>query len=477
MSFTSLAYILFFAINLVVFNLVPPRWKVWILLAASYAFYINLQPVYVILLIAVTLTTYLIGRTIARIKSEQKRQRLLVIGIVIILLPLFFFKYFGAINEATFALINRLGLDVEPMKISWLLPVGISYYTFMAIGYIVDVYNEEIIFDNNIGSTGLFLSFFPIILSGPIERANNLLPQFGNLRNSSYEDIVAGSKTILWGYFIKLCIADRLGIYVDDIYQNIPLHNGITLAIATMLYAFQIYTDLGGYTLIAIGSARCMGIEVIPNFNRPFFATSMTEFWRRFHISLIQWLRDYIFTPLSFGLRGWRIWGIVSALMLTFLISGLWHGAALTFVAWGLLQGVYLSFEAITHKPRIQFEKKYRLIKNPLYIMACSLTVFFLFAFSEIFGKTDNLGEAFLVIVKIFTVTGVPYLYLTDLSFGLIALGILLLHEFCEEFYPGRIKLFNNRLMAVRYFAYMFIVFYIIVLGEFSGQRFIYFQF
>ncbi len=477
MNFTSLTYIIFFLLVLVFFNLIPQKGKVWLLLLASYTFYTYLQPVYVLLLIVVTLCTHQIARKLVNMTSEQRRSRMLFLGVFIILLPLLFFKYFGAINELLSVLINSLGISFSPPKTSWLLPVGISYYTFMAIGYIVDVYNEEVEFESNIGSTGLFLSFFPIILSGPIERAGNLLPQFKSLRNSKYEDLAAGARMILWGYFVKLCIADRLGIYVDDIYHNIPLHNGTTLAVATMLYAFQIYTDLAGYTLIAIGSARCLGIEVIPNFNRPFFSTSMTEFWRRFHMSLIQWLRDYIFTPLSFYLRGWRIWGIVAALMLTFLISGLWHGATLTFVVWGLLQGTYLSMEALTQKRRARLEQKLKLKKNPLYLMACSIIVFLLFAFSEIFGKANSVRESFTVIYKIFSDVGVPYLYMTELSFGLVALVILLLHEFLEEYFPGKIKLFNNRSTIVRYLSYLFVIFFIILLGEFSGQKFIYFQF
>lgn len=477
MNFTSLAYIIFFLLVLVFFNLTPQKGKVWLLLLASYTFYIYLQPVYVLLLIVVTLSTYLIARKIAKNTSEPQRGRLLFFGVIILLLPLFFFKYFGAINELFTSLMNSFGISLPSLKTSWLLPVGISYYTFMAIGYIVDVYNEEVEFEGNIGSTGLFLSFFPIILSGPIEKAGNLLPQFTSLRNSQYKDVIAGAKLILWGYFVKLCIADRLGIYVDDIYNNIPLHNGTTLLVATMLYAFQIYGDLGGYTLIAIGSARCIGIAVIPNFNRPFFATSMTEFWRRFHMSLIQWLRDYIFTPLSFYLRGWKMWGIVAALMLTFLISGVWHGASLPFIVWGLLQGTYLSIEVLTQTQRTRLEQKFRLNKNPLYLMTCSLIVFLLFAFSEVFGKTVSVREAFTVITKIFTDVGVPYLYMTELSFGLIALGILLLHEFMEEYFPGRIKLFKNSSIAVRYLTYLFVVFFIILLGEFSGQKFLYFQF
>lgn len=347
----------------------------------------------------------------------------------------------------------------------------------MAIGYLVDVYNDDVDFEPHIGSTGLFLSFFPIILSGPIERAGNMLPQFKNLKNSTYTDLVAGGKMMLWGYFMKLVVADRLGIYVDAIYNNIASHNGNSLAFAALLYPFQVYADLGGYSLIAIGVALTLGIKVIPNFNRPFFATSMSEFWRRWHMSLIQWLTDYIYTPLSFYLRSWKVWGIVTALMLTFLISGIWHGAALTFVVWGLVQGIYLSIEAVTQKSRTRFEQKFNLTKKPWYILFSCISVFVLFAFSQIFGIADNIEQAAEVIKKIFTVRGKVFFNVAILSYGFFGLFILIIKDFMDEFYPGKIKLFESKNVIVRNFSYILVFLIIILFGVLDSSQFIYFQF
>jgi alginate O-acetyltransferase complex protein AlgI len=477
MTFNSLNFLIFFPVVIVIYNLTPQRGKVWLLLASSYFFFINLQPIYALLLVAVTLCTYFFARAISKSNLEKHRRNLLVLGIILIILPLFFFKYFGFINNSIVAFLNTVGLHFSLPKISLMLPIGISFYTFMAIGYIVDVHNEDVEFEPRLESVGLFLSFFPIILSGPIERAGNMLTQFKKLENSTYDDLVIGGKMMLWGYFMKLCVADRLGLYIDAVFNNIQDHNGTTLGLASILYPFQVYADLGGYSFIAIGVARCLGIKVIPNFNRPFFATSMSEFWRRWHMSLIQWLTDYIYTPLSFVLRKWKIWGIVTALMITFLISGIWHGAALTFIVWGFVQGVYLSIEALINKSKTTFEQKHHLKKNPLYISACCVAVFILFAFSQIFGKCPSVNESLIVIKKIITESGSLFMDVSSLTQGFMMLAILLLVDFIEEFYPNKVRLFKSKSILVRYASCVAVSIIIILFGVFDGGQFIYFQF
>jgi len=276
---------------------------------------------------------------------------------------------------------------------------------------------------------------------------------------------------------MKLVVADRIGIYVDIVYGNIAGNNGSSLLIASLLYPFQVYSDLGGYSLIAIGTARVMGINVIQNFKRPFFATSMAEFWRRWHISLISWLTDYVYTPLSFRFRRYKVWGIVIALMLTFLISGIWHGAALTFVVWGLLQGVFLSFEALTSNRRAAFEKKFNL-KNNIFYIICAMTItFVLFSTSQIFGRSATVNEALLVFRKIFTIQGSPYLDLTTLAYSIAGLSILLLKDLKNEFFPGSPSIFNSKKIVVRYATYLLFMFIILLFGVFQGNNFIYFQF
>ena len=477
MTFTSFNFLIFFPLVVLLYNIVPQRAKLLLLLVASYLFYINLQPVYAILLGGVTLSTYLFSKYIYVTGAEKKRHRLLVWGIILTLLPLLFFKYFGFINEKVIGLLNQTGFRFPVPEISFMLPIGISFYTFMAIGYLVDVYNEEIEFEPNIGSTGLFLSFFPIILSGPIERAGNMLPQFKNLKNSTYADLVAGGKMMLWGYFMKLVVADRLGIYIDTVYSGLAQHNGTTMLLATILYPFQVYADLGGYSLIAIGVARTMGIKVIPNFNRPFFATTMSEFWRRWHMSLIQWLTDYIYTPLSFRLRSWKIWGIVSALMLTFLLSGIWHGASITFAIWGLFQGIILSVEALSSKRKAAFETMHNLHQKSWYIAFGIILTFVLFAISLVFARAANIHEAIVVFHKILTNTGVPFLDLTNLFYSFLWLILLLLKDFRDEFYPERITMMNSQKVWIRYASYLTVIFIIILFGVFNTSSFIYYQF
>ncbi len=397
-------------------------------------------------------------------------------NVIIILLPLFFYKYFEAINIELFHALEFLNISYQLPQMTLFLPVGISFYTFMAIGYTIDVYNEDLVAEKNLGKVALFLSFFPLVLSGPIERAGNILPQFNNFKKINVLDLSSGLKIMLWGYFMKLVVADRLGIYIDHVYEDIAESNGTSFIITTILYPFQVYADLGGYSLIAIGAAKVMGIDVIHNFRRPFFAVSMSDFWRRWHISLISWITDYVYTPLAFAFRKRGKWGIVLALMVAFLLSGLWHGAALTFVAWGLVQGVFLSVEALTVKSRKDFRTKHHLNGKNWFIMFCCIFTFFLFAISQVFGRAATLPESGTIFLKMFTDLEKPYLDVPTLGLAIATLSMVLLSDFRDEFFPGRFKIFHNRYFAVRFSSYVIIFFMIIFLGVVKGQ-FIYFKF
>jgi len=478
MVFTSFNFLLFFPGLIAVYFLTPIRFRWPVLLIASYFFYINIKPVFALLLVYISLVTYLLTRLMEKTEVESKRKTCLLINITLILLPLIFFKYFSVINNylINFLAIRDLRWPLPEIKL--FLPIGISFYTFTTIGYIVDVYNEEIEVEKNIGILALFVSFFPLILSGPIERAKNMLPQLKALNKFDYHMVVQGLKLMLWGYFMKLVVADRIGIYVDAIYNHIGQHNGKTLLFASVLYPFQVYADLGGYSLIAIGTARILGIQVMQNFKRPFFATSMSEFWRRWHISLISWLTDYIYTPLSFAFRKFKVWGIVIALMITFFISGIWHGAALTFVVWGIMQGVFLSAEALTNKRKALFEKKHQLNQKAWYIFLGICFTFILFAASQIFGRAESLNSALQVYRRIFTIPGALFIgspaYLIYSFFGLV---MLLFKDFSDEFMPSRFLLFESKHKFIRVLAYSSIIILILLIGVFDGGQFIYFQF
>ena len=477
MTFTSFEFLLFFPLVVLLYNIIPQKLRVWYLLVVSYVFYAFMQPVYLVLLAAVTGITYGFTRWMGATDDDDKKHKIMVWGIILVLLPLFFFKYFNFVNESLFSLLSLFGVQSTVPAIKWMLPVGISFYTFMAIGYLIDVNNEEVEVEKNIGSVGLFLSFFPYILSGPIERAGNMFPQLKRMPTSQPADLTAGLKLMLWGYFMKLCVADRLGIYVDAVFGNIVQHNGTTLTLATLLYPFQVYADLGGYSLIAIGAARCMGLKIIPNFNRPFFATSMSELWRRWHMSLINWLTDYIYTPLSFALRKWKVWGIVCALMLTFLISGIWHGAAVTFIVWGLVQGVYLSFEALFQKRRTTMESKHNLTKRWWYILICCVVVFLLFAFSQIFGRCATLSDAWMVVGKIFGEKGKLFVDLQTFFYAFSMLLFLFFKDLRDEFFPNRFKCFESKNIVVRFGSYIMVLLFILLFGVLDSGQFIYFQF
>lgn len=478
MVFTSFNFLIFFPVVIALYVLTPARVKWLTLLLASYFFYINMKPVFALLLAAVTGVTYLFTWLIDRTQDAQRRKLLVQAAILLILFPLFFFKYFGSINDALAGMLAAQGLHWPLPEIKLLLPIGISFYTFMAIGYVVDVYYEEVEFEPHLGRVALFISFFPLILSGPIERAGNMLPQFKAVPAITYEKISQGCKMMLWGYFLKIVVADRVGIYVDAVYTNIGRHNGTSLLFASCLYPFQIYADLGGYSLLAIGVAKILGYEVMPNFNRPFFATSMAEFWRRWHMSLITWVNDYIYTPMSFSLRGYKMWGMVFCLVSTFVISGIWHGAALTFVVWGLMQGLFVSAEVLIAPKKQAFEKKHRLGKNKFYLALLILLTFAMFASSMVFSRAASIGDALAVYSKILTAPGSLFIDKPSTIIYMAAgIAVMLLKDFSDEFFPGRFLLFGNASKAVRTVSYSCAIVAIVMLGVIDGGQFIYFQF
>jgi alginate O-acetyltransferase complex protein AlgI len=477
MIFTSLNFLLFFPLIALLFYAIPAKWKSLMLLLASVFFYLNISPVYLVLLLGVAISTYGFTTLMSQSKNDNRNRQYMLANIVLILLPLFFFKYFQVINNYLLVLLSENGLHWPLPELNFLLPVGISFYTFVAIGYTIDVYNEDVEAEKDFGVLTLFISFFPLILSGPIERAANMLPQFRNWKPIDLEGINSGVKLMLWGYFMKLVVADRLGMYVDSVYHNIDNHNGATLLLTTALYPFQVYCDLGGYSLIAIGTAKVLGLEVMQNFKRPFFATTMADFWRRWHISLITWLTDYVYTPLSFHYRKYKVNGVVIALLLTFFISGIWHGAAMTFVVWGIMQGIFLSVEALTQKKRTAWEHKHKLNKNVFYLFGCMVLTYILFSASQIFGRSPDIRTALTVCSKILSEPGSLYLDITTLLFAGMGLSLVMLKDINDEFFNNRYSLFSNKIAAVRYSAYLTVLFCIILFGVFSGASFIYFQF
>lgn len=369
--FNSFAFLVFFPLVCMIYFLIPGnKWRNLFLLLASYYFYMSWNPTYAVLIFTSTLVTWGCGLLVERNAGNYRRQKVfLVVNLLINLGILFVFKYYNFINESIFHLFSLWGIRWEVPNLGVLLPVGISFYTFQAIGYSIDVYRGDLKAERNLFVYALFVSFFPQLVAGPIERAKNLLPQFRQKHHFDEANVIRGMKLMLWGYFMKLCVADRLALYVDAVYNNIPQHNGTSLLIASVFFAFQIYCDFGGYSLIAIGAARVMGFSLMENFRRPYFAQSIKEFWGRWHISLSTWFKDYVYIPLG-GNRVGRFRHALN-LFVTFLVSGIWHGANWTFVLWGGFHGGAQVMEK--HLPKDMSVNKCKMGggKNPHYLFAC----------------------------------------------------------------------------------------------------------
>ena len=345
MLFNSLQFLAFFPIVCLIYFILPKiRQRNLFLLFASYYFYMNWKPVYALLILTSTTLTFFCGLLVQKhADNKPYKKAFLIISLVLNFAILFLFKYYNFIGNNITAFLSFCGLGLSIPNLNVLLPVGISFYTFQAVGYSVDVYRGHISAEKDFFTYALFVSFFPQLVAGPIERASNLLPQFKEKHDFNYDRLIAGFSLMLWGYFLKLCIADRFGIYVDSIYNNVGKHNGGSYLVASMMFPFQIYGDFCGYSLIAIGAAKVMGFSLMENFHRPYFSTSVGEFWKRWHISLSTWFMDYLYIPLG----GNRVKPIrhYFNLFITFLISGIWHGANWTFVAWGGLHGIFLCIE------------------------------------------------------------------------------------------------------------------------------------
>jgi len=356
MFFISIKYILFFITVVAIFFALPQRFRWMFLLGASYFFYMSWDPKYALLL--VTTTTIVYGTGLMMDGRPQGRKKMLaVFSLVANLSILFAFKYYNFFNNSLRDLFEILGMSYSVPSFTLLMPVGISFYTFQALSYTIDVYRGTRPAERNFGKFALYVSFFPVILSGPIERSTTLLPQFYEKTEFNYDRVVSGLLLMAWGFFQKLVIADRLGVYVNLVYGSIGVTygefgalKGLPLLVATYFYLFQIFCDFSGYTDIAIGTALVMGYRLLPNFRRPFLAVSIRELWRRWHISLISWIRDYLYIPLGGSRVSQARWYF--NIIFVFTMSGLWHGSQWTFVTWGAMNGLMIAVSRNTQNIR-----------------------------------------------------------------------------------------------------------------------------
>lgn len=471
MLFNSFEFLIFFPIVCIIYFLLQNnRWRVPFLLVASYYFYMNWKPIYALLILTSTVLTYGCGLLVEKYADNKRRQKLyLVVSLVINFAILFFFKYYNFINESIFSVLELAGLRWPVPNLDVLLPVGISFYTFQAVGYSIDVYRGTIKAEKNFLTYALFVSFFPQLVAGPIERAKNLLPQFHEEHTFSYDNAVEGFKQMIWGFFMKLCVADVISEYVNAVYNNVPQHNGTSMLIATILFTFQIYCDFGGYSNIAIGAAKVMGFRLMENFNRPYLSLNIKEFWKRWHISLSSWFMDYVYIPLG-GNRVSYPRHLLN-LAITFLVSGVWHGANWTFVLWGGVHAVYQVIANVFRK--FVYKPKYDVWWSRMFgTIACFVAV----VFAWIFFRANNVGDAFTIIGKIFTNPGKPFFDIMVMLTGGMGLAILVFKDLKDQF-GWNIHLMHNSNVVVRYISVVILISYILLFGSFSSGQFIYFQF
>jgi D-alanyl-lipoteichoic acid acyltransferase DltB (MBOAT superfamily) len=433
-------------------------------------------PVYILILGFTIVIDYFAGIYIEK-STGARRKTYLIFSLIANIGVLAVFKYFNFVNDNLTWLLQQLGFSNPVPYLTILLPIGLSFHTFQAMSYTIEVYRRHQPAERNFGIYSLYVMFYPQLVAGPIERPQNLLYQFRQKFDFDYERVVAGLKLMLWGMFKKVVIADRLSIYVDSVYNNPYQHHGLSLALATIFFAFQIYCDFSGYSDIAIGAARVMGFKLMTNFNRPYFSRNISEFWKRWHISLSTWFKDYLY--ISMGGNKVSIPRWYFNLFIVFLVSGLWHGANWTYIIWGALNGFYLIFAIITKKYRDRLNKisgieRVRWLNHTFQI----LISFVLTCFAWIFFRANNVSDAFHIVKQISKFDG-PVFYdsISVISFTVLSVLMLLFVEIKMEYFKGKFSFFNNNNVCVRYISYATLIIILLMMGVFDGGQFIYFQF
>ena len=432
------------------------------LILASYTLYANWKPAYTLILLAITLLTFLGARYIEA-KEEHRKRGIIFIFATLTLVPLLVFKYYNFINESVWSLLSSIGLRYELHGLNWAIPVGISFYTFQALGYLFDVYYKKEKAEKSFVDYALFVCFFPQIFSGPISKAGELLPQIKQKRTFKYDQGVQGLKFLLWGMFLKLVLADRLGLYVDKVAADYAMYRGGTCALSAIFYSLQIYGDFAGYSLMAVGVAKLLGFDLINNFNRPYLASSITGFWKRWHISLTRWLTQQVYIPMG-GSRCSKLrnyWNI----FVTFLVSGIWHGANWTFIVWGVIHG----FAQIIEKA-LGLNKKESTVIVKLFRI---IITFILVTLAWVFFRMPTIEDATQMIVHMFTDFSAPeVLSFTNFAIYIIAIIMLFFKETREEYYPTKLRFLNNR--YVKWAEYVVVFCLILLCGALDSGSFIY---
>ncbi len=488
MIFNSLEFAIFFVIVTILFFTFPHKYRWALLLSASCFFYMFFKPIYILILFFTIVIDYIAGIYIEKTEEKHKKKLLLLASLVANIGILMVFKYYNfiAINLNHLFEVSNVNNKIPLLEI--LLPIGLSFHTFQAMSYTIEVYRGNQKAEKHFGIYSLYVMFYPQLVAGPIERPQNVLHQFHEVKTFDYQNMKEGLIQITWGLIKKVVIADRLSMFVNEVYGDVHSFTGIPLIIAIIFFSFQIFCDFSGYSDIALGTAKCMGYHLMTNFNKPYMAISLAEFWKRWHISLSTWFRDYLYIPLG----GNRVKSIINYrnILIVFVLSGLWHGANWTFIIWGLFHGVYLIVESIIKKT---FNKR-NTEKGFIYKVVNRVYVFFLVSFAWIFFRAQDFTTAIYIIKNAFRdiknqlhliienkhIIRSKLLYLhqggPDFFIAIISIAILIIIHY-RMGHRTFFELVNTKNKVVRWSIYYVMIIVFVMLGVFNKSEFIYFQF
>jgi D-alanyl-lipoteichoic acid acyltransferase DltB (MBOAT superfamily) len=479
MLFNSLQFAVFFPVVVALYFALPYRQRTAMLLAASCVFYMAFIPAYILILFVTIGIDYVAGIYIEK-REGRVRQALLVLSIVSTCAVLFVFKYFNFFTSNFVAVADLCGWHLSKPMINIILPIGLSFHTFQSLSYVIEVYRGKQKAEADWVTYATYVMFFPQLVAGPIERPQNLLHQFGEAHLFDYARITSGLKRMAWGFFKKVVVADRLALYVNDVYGSPRSHNGLQLTLGTFFFAYQIYCDFSGYSDIAIGTARVLGFTLMENFDTPYYSRSVSEFWHRWHISLSTWFRDYLYYPMGGNRVALGRWCF--NIIVTFAVSGLWHGANWTYLVWGLLNGVYLLAERATARSRDFLFGLLALNQGtPLRAAISIASTFVLTCAAWVVFRARNLGDAGYILAHFFRnwdfgAIKTEHFLLRQLP---VAVGSIVLLESIQLLNRGigLAALIAKAPLLPRWAFYMAFLFMVIMLGVYKNTFFIYFQF
>jgi alginate O-acetyltransferase complex protein AlgI len=463
MLFNTLQFVFFFIVVSLLYFSLRHRGKIWLLLLASCYFYLAFKPVYIVILLVTILVDYFAGIWIAQAEGRN-RKLLLILSLITNIGFLAFFKYYNFLNENLTHVLASFGKTNSLADYPYLLPIGLSFHTFQAMSYTIEVYRGNQKPEKDFIIYALYVMFYPQLVAGPIERPQNLLPQFHTHFKFDFEKLKSGLMLMAWGMFKKVVIADRLAVLVNYCYDNPSEHTALTLLVATFFFSILIYCDFSGYSDIAIGAARVMGFDLMTNFDAPYMSKSISEFWRRWHISLSTWFKDYLFIPLGGSRVG--LWRLCINYLVVFIISGLWHGAAWTFIVWGALHGFYLVFDML--------RKRFSPIKLPEIPILSILSTFVLVMFAWVFFRAKGIHNSKIILTKILSFNYSDGFAMPFNTNEFLFCWLLIVILFLKDIYIKNISTQNTGLFYLKFVGLALVCYFF---GIFTSNQFIYFQF